>query len=66
MQGGGIASGLSRAYGDALTISGDAQGGDDSLTGGNVPSPVPAGTYDTMLVGDGQTMLTTRVEGTTS
>lgn len=66
MQGGGIASGLSRAYGNALTISGDAQGGDDSLTGGNVPSPVPAGTYDTMLVGDGQTMLTTRVEGTTS
>jgi hypothetical protein len=66
LQRGGIASGLSRAYGDALTISGDAQGGDDSLTGGNVPSPVPAGTYDTMLEAMRRPCLTTRVEGTTS
>jgi hypothetical protein len=46
----------SQAYGDAQTISGNAQGGDDTLIGGNDPNPPAAGTYDTILVGDAQTM----------
>lgn len=54
--GNGSENTLSKAYGDARTMSGYAQGGNDSLTGGNVPSPAPTETYQTILVGDAQTM----------
>ena len=44
------------AYGDALTMSGGARGGDDILAGGNDLTPPSAGTFDNILVGDAQTM----------
>jgi Ca2+-binding RTX toxin-like protein len=43
-------------YGDALTMSDKAQGGNDTLTGGNFLVPLPAGTYNNTLIGDAQTM----------
>ena len=42
--------------GDALTMSGSAKGGDDTLIAGNDPTPPPAGSYGAILVGDAQTM----------
>jgi len=56
--GGTLANGtaINLAYGDALTMSGNARGGDDTLTGGNFQLPLPAGTYNNTLVGDAQTM----------
>ena len=37
-------------------MSANAQGGNDTLTGGSFQLPLPAGTYTNTLVGDAQTM----------
>lgn len=47
---------MNHAYGDALTMSGNAQGGNDTLIGGNDPTPPPGGEYESNLIGDAQTM----------
>jgi Ca2+-binding RTX toxin-like protein len=44
------------ACGDTLTMSDKAQGGNDTLTGGNFRLPLPAGTYSSVLIGDAQAM----------
>src|SRR5262249_13746549 len=44
------------AYGDALTLSGNAQGGNDKLIGGSNGPTQPAGTYSSVLIGDAVTM----------
>jgi Ca2+-binding RTX toxin-like protein len=47
---------LNTLIGDAKTMSGNTQGGNDTLVGGNDTTASPAGTYDNILVGDAQTM----------
>lgn len=55
--GGNVFPGLvNQAYGDASTMSGHADGGNDTLVGGDDPNPHPAGSYETILVGDARSM----------
>jgi len=44
------------AYGDALTMSGHAQGGDDILMGGNDLTAPSAVTFGNVLIGDAETI----------